>query len=267
MVAGFGAGLACPDWPLCQGQLLPPLRLDVWLEFLHRLIAAVAGTFLLILCWRRFRSYRGGARLIPLSAAFLLAGEIIIGGLVVLLELPMRLTTLHFMIGITIFILALVMARHDGISSRPRFTYHEYAGLSFALLLLVSLQGALGAYLRHSGAGLACPDIPTCLGAWFPPTLTGPVFAHFSHRLAAVGIVITLFILLIACGLDRRLHRRRQLALYLLGIAAVEVLVGAAVVLSRLNFAMTALHLALALLLIALVSRLWQDETDQALAR
>jgi len=36
LVAGMKAGLACPDWPLCHGRVLPPFRLDVWMEFTHR---------------------------------------------------------------------------------------------------------------------------------------------------------------------------------------------------------------------------------------
>ena len=34
MVAGLKAGLACPDWPLCHGRVLPPLRWDIYMEFL-----------------------------------------------------------------------------------------------------------------------------------------------------------------------------------------------------------------------------------------
>jgi heme A synthase len=26
LVAGLKAGLACPDWPLCHGKVLPPWR-------------------------------------------------------------------------------------------------------------------------------------------------------------------------------------------------------------------------------------------------
>ena len=54
------AGLACPDWPLCYGQLLPgrQMNLQVFLEWFHRLDAFVVGVALLVLTaasffWRR----------------------------------------------------------------------------------------------------------------------------------------------------------------------------------------------------------------------
>ena len=46
LVAGLKAGLACPDWPLCHGKVLPPFRWDIYMEFGHRVIAAVASIFL-----------------------------------------------------------------------------------------------------------------------------------------------------------------------------------------------------------------------------
>jgi cytochrome c oxidase assembly protein subunit 15 len=41
----MNAGLACPDWPLCYGQLVPSkqMNLQVFLEWFHRLDAALIG--------------------------------------------------------------------------------------------------------------------------------------------------------------------------------------------------------------------------------
>ena len=45
------AGLACPDWPLCFGTLLPgrQMNLQVFLEWFHRLDAFVVGVALLVM--------------------------------------------------------------------------------------------------------------------------------------------------------------------------------------------------------------------------
>ena len=41
----MNAGLACPDWPLCYGELVPAkqMNLQVFLEWFHRLDAALIG--------------------------------------------------------------------------------------------------------------------------------------------------------------------------------------------------------------------------------
>ena len=47
----MNAGLACPDWPLCYGQWIPSqqMNLQVFLEWFHRLDAALIGLSTLIL--------------------------------------------------------------------------------------------------------------------------------------------------------------------------------------------------------------------------
>jgi heme a synthase len=47
----MNAGLACPDWPLCYGQLVPTqqMNLQVFLEWFHRLDAALIGLSTLFL--------------------------------------------------------------------------------------------------------------------------------------------------------------------------------------------------------------------------
>jgi cytochrome c oxidase assembly protein subunit 15 len=55
------AGLACPDWPLCYGVLLPgrQMNLQVFLEWFHRLDAFLVGVALLVLTGLSLR-FRGG---------------------------------------------------------------------------------------------------------------------------------------------------------------------------------------------------------------
>jgi len=257
LVAGMKAGLACPDWPLCQGKVLPPLRLDVWMEFTHRMIAACATIALLILAWRRFRAYRGPSRLVPVAAVGLIAGEIVLGGMVVVLELPVQLTTVHFMIGLAIFFLVLVMARFDGDKEPPRFPVSGYAPLFVLLGALVFAQAALGAYVRHAGAGLACPDFPTCLGQWLPPLYDTRLAIHIFHRLVGIVILTTLAVLAVAATRDTWLRERRAPVTALLLLCLIQIGIGAGVVLSGLHYLATALHLATALGMLGLLFQLW----------
>lgn len=261
LVAGMKAGLACPDWPLCHGRVLPPFRLDVWMEFTHRVIAAVATIVLLVLSWKRFASYQGLAKAVPLTAVALVGMEILLGGVVVLLELPVQLTTIHFMTGLAVFLLASYMALFDGEGTPARFSLHGHAGLFFGMGLVLFFQAALGAYVRHADAGLACTDFPTCGGSWLPVMTGGALLAHFSHRLAAALIVLTIGIISASCFLDPAMTRHRKAALALFLLALGQIAVGAFVVLSGLYFAATGLHLAVALCMLLVLFHLWATET------
>ena len=260
LVAGLKAGLACPDWPLCHGKILPPFRWDIYMEFLHRVLAAVAAVALLALSTRRFRSYRGGARAIPLLAVGLLTAEVVMGGVVVLLQIPVQLTTVHFITGLVIFLLANYMMAFDGIASPASFSLKGYPGLFFGMGVLVFLLAAMGAYVRHAGAGLSLPDWPTSLGSLVPGLLSGGVLLQFSHRVLAVLVALTIVALWVATAVDDRLSRHRKMARGLFLLILAQIAVGGAVVLTRLSFFSTALHLAVALGMLMMLARMWVRE-------
>jgi heme A synthase len=261
LVAGLEAGLACPDWPLCRGDVIPPFRFDIWMEFTHRLIAAVATFSLLLLCRQRLKSYEGMAKVVPLAALGLIAMVIALGGITVIMELPAQITTIHFMTGLAVFILVGFMAFFDGGESAPAFSVKGHAGLFFGLAMLLFFQASLGAYVRHSDAGSACPDFPTCLGSWLPH-LSGGVLVHYSHRLLAYLIVGTIAAVAAAVFIDARLKQHRPAALALLVLAVIQIGAGAGVVLSGLNFAATAFHLATALVMLLVTGRMWAGEAQ-----
>jgi len=257
LVAGLKAGLACPDWPLCHGKILPPFRWDIYMEFGHRVLAAVASVCLLALSAHRFRKYRGSARAVPVLAIALLLAEIGMGGAVVLLETPVRLTTVHFMTGLLVFLLAFYMVTFDGERERPAFAFRGPAALFLCVVALVYSQSSLGAFVRHLDAGLACPDFPTCLGKWVPPLFAGSVLAHFSHRMLGYLVLLTAAMLYRFVRRDPRQRGNRLLALSFLLLVAAQIAVGALVVLSGLHYLATALHLAVALGMLMVLAHLW----------
>jgi cytochrome c oxidase assembly protein subunit 15 len=260
LVAGLKAGLACPDWPLCHGKVLPPFRVDIYMEFFHRVIAAVAGVSLLALSYRRYRAYRGGAKAVPLLAVGLLLAEIVMGGMVVLLQLPVQLTTVHFTTGLFVFLLAYYMMSFDGVDTPASFSLRGYPGLFFGMGALVFLLAAMGAYVRHAGAGLSLPDWPTSLGGLVPGVLADGVLIQFSHRVLAALVALTIVALWAATALDGHLRKHRRMAGGLVLMILAQVAVGGAVVLTRLNFLSTALHLAVALGMLMMLARMWVRE-------
>lgn len=105
-VRGSGAGLGCPDWPTCHGDLVPPAgdRL-AFIEWSHRTVAAIAGfailgTFLAALKYRRTDK----RVMLAATAAFLLlplqAG---LGAATVLSELDPLLSATHMGIAAALF--------------------------------------------------------------------------------------------------------------------------------------------------------------------
>ena len=257
LVAGLHAGLGCPDWPLCYGEVIPPYRWDTYMEFLHRVIGAITSVFLAIFCYQRFRAYSGGVKFIPILIILLLIFQIILGGIVVILELPVDLTTFHFGNAMVIFSLVLYMLYFDGINKKPKFNLSGYGGIFFLLSIIIFIQLVLGAYVRHSSSGLACPDFPTCLGYWIPPELSGLILNHYAHRTLAYTITIIVAVLLFASYFSEALKKYNTELLLLIGFIVLQILLGVGVVLTKLNFVVTALHLTLAMFILSTALYAW----------
>lgn len=182
-----GSSLACPDWPLCYGEVFPPMRGGILFEHSHRLLASAVGMVtvaVLFLVWgrqdARLRILAGmGLSLVVLQGC--------LGGLTVLLRLPPVVSIAHLGTSMIFFAWTLVMGltlraegRPHGKSLAPR------AGVAVAMAL-VYVQLVLGALVRHSGASLSCgTEIFTCFGAWMPQGLQQ--ILQTSHRLLALAV-------------------------------------------------------------------------------
>jgi len=85
------------DYPLCQGQLLPPPQLGPIAEYTHRLLASLSTLFLFVttfLYWRSKDTPTQVRRSLFL-ASFLIVLEVLIGAAVVVQVEPAWLVTLH----------------------------------------------------------------------------------------------------------------------------------------------------------------------------
>jgi len=197
-----GAGLACPDWPLCRGHLVPPLEGRVSIEYAHRLIAASISALVLVTAAAAFRIRRQNPLSGPVAGLVLtlVAVQVALGGLTVKLSLSPGLVTTH--LGVAMLFLAALLVQAvvalRGASISPAAS--SVRGLALGTTAATFVMILIGGYLGSSGAGLACPDLPFCQGtavllpAW-------PAQIHMVHR--GFALVVAVLVLMTA-GAARR---------------------------------------------------------------
>ena len=249
VVRANGAGLACPDWPLCFGEFVPRFDTRVALEWGHRALAGLVSVGLLavsIALLRRRESRRFFAGRLALAWALLL-GQALLGALTVWLRLAPWTVTLH-LLGGNLFCLLLVWFALDVFDRRssgqtPEAMTPPTRLICYLLAAMVALQVTLGGVVSSHAAGLACAAFPTCDGQHYAPTLSGLVGLHVLHRLAAAGLLLAF---VFAVWPARRPPRVARAARIGVRLCLFQIVIGALNVLLRLPVEVTALHSAVA---------------------
>ena len=245
-----GAGLACPDWPLCHGRLVPPLEGLVLIEYGHRLLAASVSVLVLLtaaLAFRVRRSVPGSGRL-AIAALALVAVQIVLGGLTVKLQLTPGLVATHLGVAMLFFAGLLAQAANAvqpaGAAAPDGFRRLALgaAAATFAMILI-------GGYLGSSGAALACPDLPFCRGPVVLPS-DAPSQIHMLHRLWAL-VVAALVVWTAVAAARLRIRRLAVAANLALLCVVLQIAAGVLNVATRLAPAVQGVHLGLAAALFA----------------
>lgn len=235
------AGLGCPDWPGCYGHLDVP-RIDAevdaanriwperpvdtakaWKEMVHRYFAGALGLLIAaiaVVAIRRRRE-RGVAIGLPLALVALVVFQALLGMWTVTLLLKPLIVLAHLLGGLILLaLLAWLTLSHAPRlppMPHPRWLYR----LTLLALVVLGIQITLGGWTSTNYAALACPDLPTCQGEWWPATdfdsafvpwhglgidyeggiLDGPARTaiHLTHRLGAIVAALVIGTLAIAC--------------------------------------------------------------------
>jgi heme A synthase len=266
LVSTTESGLACPDWPLCEGKYIPPMVDGKQFEHTHRLVASFVGvmTFglgaLLFKHRRRDRLLKGLGAL----AAVLVTVQGLLGALTVKLKLPVWVSTTHLATAMAFFTLIVSLAMIIPQRARPSQPGPAPALRPWVLaaLGLTYVQIVLGAAMRHTRSGLVCGyDVPLCLGQLWPLDGHVGIQLHLLHRL--FGVIAGAAILAVAVRLGRlgneeRSRGPRRLGWALaLGVLA-QIALGVATILTSRDLVTMTAHSSLgAALLAGLVVLLW----------
>jgi|694.fasta_scaffold14961_6 cytochrome c oxidase assembly protein subunit 15 len=300
------AGLGCPDWPGCYGHVTPAgaernegkiesyspgWEYDsgkAWREMIHRYAATVLG-LIIVLITAIAIAYRRERPMSVVYAVVMLTTVVfqgMLGAFTVWWLVKPTVVVLHLLGGLTtlslLFWLWLTMRRTTcAVQPTPgatRITALDGARRAAVIATaVVGMQTLLGGWTSTNYAAVACPDLPTCQGQWWPEGMdfkdafvlwrgldinyTGGVLEHpariaihFTHRLGA--IVATLAVLFAAWLAMRNAPTRlvRNAGLWAIGALALQLLIAFAMILKAFPLWLATAHNGgAALLLLAML--------------
>ncbi len=187
------AGLGCPDWPGCYGQLTPkhastqisqavaeqggehgPVSMGkAWREMVHRYLASFLGLVIVVIAAMAVIHRKQLKQ--PLVLPVALVGVVIMQGLFGKWTVTMNLTPIivtgHLIGGLTTFALLVWLWSRQ---QMPRVYVDpeplaQLRPLALLAIVLLAIQIFLGGWTSTNYAALACSDLPSCNnGQWWP---------------------------------------------------------------------------------------------------
>ncbi|HKQ51833.1 MAG TPA: COX15/CtaA family protein [Pyrinomonadaceae bacterium] len=158
LVTSHDAGLAVPDWPLSFGKLMPKMVGNVFWEHGHRMVATTVGILVITLnIWLWRSEKRAWVRKLGLVALCAVIAQGLLGGLTVILMLPLAVSSAHATLAQLFFCTMVSLSVFTAPGWRePRPALEEQKGrvplryLCAAAAAAILIQLVLGATLRHS---------------------------------------------------------------------------------------------------------------------
>ncbi len=184
------AGLGCPDWPGCYGQLIVPSASEdvnqaqnlypdkplepakAWIEMLHRYAAGILGIIILYIAVVSVKNRKQNPVILPLVILATVVFQALLGMWTVTKLVNPAIVTIHLLGGmLTTSLLWLLYLR---LGNNPISIFHKYESLrqlSVIGIILLFVQIALGGWVSTNYAALACVDFPGCYTGEFWPKL------------------------------------------------------------------------------------------------
>ncbi len=254
MVRATDSGLACPDWPLCHGKVIPPPDFKNWMEVGHRIYSGIISLILLaMMIWTaRVEILRKNFFKPYILSFVIIVNQVVLGMLTVTKLLDPTTVNLHYLNAIfllAIFATIALKAQYLVANSEEKkislsSVFQKKTIVLYLTLIVIFFQLFLGGRVSSHYAGLACPDFPTCNGFFFPET-EGVVKYQMEHRFGAYAVILFLgisFLLSKKFSFEKRSQFFLKSALH---AAVLQIGLGATNVLFQLPVLVTAMHSAI----------------------
>jgi cytochrome c oxidase assembly protein subunit 15 len=181
------AGLGCPDWPGCYGQLtVPSEQHDIalakslypalvveadkaWLEMIHRYFAGTLGLIVFAITLVGIRTQMLST-LLATSLSIVVVFQALLGMWTVTMKLMPLVVMGHLLGGFTLF--SLLALAYWSVNSSKELELHALQNLGWVkplamvTLIVVIGQVALGGWTSSNYAALMCTSLPICQGDW-----------------------------------------------------------------------------------------------------
>ena len=279
-----GAGLACPDWPLCYGQLIPPPGYEIALEVGHRFVATILGMIILSMVVLAFsKDHYRHYRRISLISLLMVSFQGILGGLTVTMQLNPYIVTGHLIGGNLTFAILVYFAwrayQERGEQAQPqrfRWTgWHSYQRKIALMAVILSVILISGGKNSTTYSGYSCSAFPGChSGAEFSIAIPAPdgspnvpeafvgqfmphhfnEWIHMLHRFFAIFGGSWLMYLAWTLRRQTELNSLRHCGVAILFLIPTEVLIGIVNALYRIPVPVSALHTAIAATLVGILA-------------
>jgi heme A synthase len=246
-----GAGMTCPDYPLCRGRIVPAFDGGVIWEWTHRFTALALALLILVTLVRAFywRNPAPGVRAAAGVVWVLFMIQLFLGAETVKLSNTPISVVWHWGTAMALIasLAALAIFAGAGHSQRPSGNAWAVAAVLAFAASVAFVTMCVGAYVSSSGAGLACVTIPGCAGNVV--VFGNGQYVQMLHRIAAASSLLAAVGAFAFAWIQRVSARVRLWTAVALALVFVQIVLGLLNVALRLPIDLREAHAANAALI------------------